>query len=110
MKTILLIICLAMQTGFAFTQTTPVDENKPSMSVTIFISPFSSDAILLLDKHFKNATITVYNAFGQAVEELEDITGESITLYLDDLSGVFFLKVTEDNKTFTTNKFTLANN
>ncbi|MBI3500889.1 MAG: T9SS type A sorting domain-containing protein [Bacteroidetes bacterium] len=63
----------------------------------IFPNPFSSQTVLQSDNFFHNATLTVYNCFGQQVKEIKNISGQSVTFHRDNLaSGIYFYKVTGD--------------
>ena len=91
---------------------TGISENNFSLIVQIFPNPFSSATTLQTDKIFKDATLTVYNSFGQTVKQITPITigaGRTIILHRDNLpSGVYFIRVTQDNKTITTDKLMIT--
>lgn len=74
-------------------------------STTIFPNPFSSVTTLHTDKLLKSATLTVYNSCGQQVKQIKYISGQTITLFRENLpSGMYFIRLTEDNKVITTKK------
>jgi hypothetical protein len=83
--------------------------NADNYSVKIYPNPFSLQTTLQTDKFFKNATLTVYNSLGQIVKEIKNISGQTITLHRDNLaSGLYFIRLTEDNKTFATKKIVIT--
>jgi hypothetical protein len=80
-----------------------------SASVNIFPNPFSTQTTLQTDKLFKDATLTVYNSFGQQVKQINNINGQTITLQRDNLSnGLYFLQLTQDNKIITNDKIVIT--
>jgi hypothetical protein len=47
----------------------------------------------------KNATLTIYNSIGQKVKQVNNISGQTISLSRDNLpSGLYFIRLTEENK------------
>jgi len=67
--------------------------------ISTYPNPFSTQVTLQIDKKLQCATITVYNTFGQQVKQINNISGQSVTLKRDNLpSGLYFIKLTQDNK------------
>lgn len=80
---------------------------KPTVS--IFPNPSSTETTFQTDKLFKDATLTIYNSFGQTVKQIKNISERTVTLFRDNLpSGLYFLRLTEDNKTFSTDKLVIT--
>jgi len=76
---------------------------------TIYPNPFSTQTTLHSDILLENATLTVYNCFGQAVKQIKNISGQTVTLARDNLpSGLYFIRLTQDNKTFATDKLVIT--
>ncbi len=66
-------------------------------------NPLVFETVLLADKRFNNATLNIYNAYGQEVKEIKNLSGQSITLQRDNLpSGLYILRLTENKQSFTT--------
>ena len=83
---------------FYFHLASGINELNNSSNISIFPNPFSYYITLQSDKIFKDATLTVYNSFGQEVKHLKNISGQSFTLQRSDLpSGVYFIRLTQDN-------------
>ncbi|HXB42362.1 MAG TPA: T9SS type A sorting domain-containing protein [Bacteroidia bacterium] len=77
----------------------------------IFPNPFSSKTILQMDKNLKDATLTLYNSFGQQVKQIKNISGQTIIVQRDNLScGLYFLQLTQDNTILTTDKLVIVDN
>ena len=77
--------------------------------IAIFPNPFSSTTTLKTTNNFRNATLTVYNSYGQAVKQIKNISGKTVTLHRDNLpSGLYFLQLTENNKVIATSKLIIA--
>ena len=56
-----------------------------------------------------NATLTVFNTFGQQVKEIKNVSGETIRIFRDNLpGGLYFLKVTQGSKTLITEKLIIT--
>ena len=83
--------------------------NNSEMDFIISPNPFSSLTTLQTDKIFRDATLTVYNSFGQQVKQIKNISGQTIALHRDNLSsGLYFIWLTEDNKVITTDKLVIT--
>lgn len=77
--------------------------------INIYPNPFSYAATLQADKLLKDATLTVYNLFGQIVKQIKNISGQSVTLFRDNLpSGLYFFRITQNSKTFSADKFVIT--
>lgn len=66
----------------------------------IYPNPFSSQTTFETDNFLHNATLTLHNSFGQTVKEIQNISGQTVTLLRENLpSGLYFVRLTEENKT-----------
>jgi len=75
----------------------------------IYPNPASFSATLQTSKIVTGATLLFYNLYGQMVKQIKNVSGQTITLYFDDLpNGLYFIRLTEDNKTYTTEKLILT--
>lgn len=105
-------ICLSVRSIFGCTDSlckailiSSVEENYLESSITISPNPFSYAATLHTGKNFKSGRLIVYNALGQEVKRLENISGHSIVLQRDNLpKGLYFIRLTQDNKIIATKK------
>lgn len=89
--------------------TTGNDEISLKDDLMIFPNPFSSQTTLTIDNHLINATLTVYNLYGQSVKQIDNLSGESIIFHRDNLaSGLYVLCLTENNKIIKTNKLVIT--
>ena len=85
--------------------------NHTESFINIYPNPFSTQTILYSDNILKNATLIVYNCFGQAVREIKNVNGQSVTLQRDNLqSGLYFIRLTQENKIFATEKIIITDN
>jgi len=85
--------------------TTGLSSISNSTSIMVYPNPFSGQTTLLSDHFLKNATMTVYNVQGQVVKEIKNISGQTVTLFRDNLtSGLYFIQMTEENKFITADK------
>lgn len=90
----------------------PISVN-PTLATTdnlnIYPNPFTSQTILRTDKVLKDATLTLYNALGQQVRQVNNISGQTLTLHRDNLtSGLYYLQLTQDNQTIATDKLVIT--
>ncbi len=88
---------------------TNIDENPKKIFSSIYPNPFSTSTTLQTDQLFKNATLSVYNSFGQLVKQLDNIYGPSVDLTRDNLDfGLYFIRLTEENKIIATGRIEIA--
>ncbi len=79
-----------------------INDDSHIIKINIYPNPFSTQTTLRTDGLLKNATLTVYNSFGQTVKQIKNISGQTVTLFRDNFpSGLYFLRVTEENKIYT---------
>ena len=84
-----------------------IDSDK--LIIGISSNPFSTQTTLHSDNPLKNATLTVYNCFGQAVKQMHNLTGQTITLHRDELpSGLYFIRLIQDDKVIATDKLVIT--
>lgn len=80
-----------------------------SESIIISPNPFSTQTTLQTENSFRNATLTVYNSFGQKVKEERNISGNEIIFSRNNLpSGLYFIRLTENDKFFATEKLIIT--
>ncbi|GIV29810.1 MAG: hypothetical protein KatS3mg028_1342 [Bacteroidia bacterium] len=83
--------------------------NYPAINITVYPNPFSTQTTLQTNKNLKDATLTVYNVYGQQVKQIKNISGQTITLFRDNLpSGLYFVRLTQDNKIITADKLVIT--
>jgi hypothetical protein len=83
--------------------------NLPKHTFTILPNPFASQTTLRTDKALANATLTLYNALGQQVKQVNNINGQTLTLNRDNLSsGLYYLQLLQDNQTIATDKLVIT--
>lgn len=81
-------------------------ENSTGNYFTIFPNPFNDATTILTVGNFKTANFTIYNAFGETIKQVENYSGDTITLSRDNLpSGVYFVQLTSETKTLGVEKF-----
>ena len=88
-----------------------IKELKLKEYLSISPNPFSTQTVVRTDIHLKNATLTIDNCFGQTVKQIKNISGQSIILYRENLpNGLYFLYLSQENKTFVAEKLVIADN
>lgn len=82
-----------------------IDENTGYGNISVSPNPFSTQTSLQTNELLKQATLTIYNSFGQAVKQMKNISGRRVILYRDNLpDGMYYLRLTEGNKTVAAEK------
>jgi len=67
--------------------------------ITIFPNPFSNLTNIKFNTEFQNITLEIYNSLGQLVKEKNNISGNTTTIYRDNLPvGLYIIRLTEDKK------------
>ena len=88
---------------------TGIAENQLQTIISVYPNPFSSLTTLQTDNLLYNATLTVDNCFGQTVKQIKNINGQTVTLSCDNLaSGLYFVRLTEENKTIAVDKLVIT--
>lgn len=90
--------------------TTGIQSEYPySSQVLIYPNPFSTQTTLQTSLPLINATLTVDNCFGQTVAQKKNISGHTVALSRDNLpSGLYFIRLTQENKIIATDKFVIV--
>ena len=92
-------------------QVTGISEVEQKHFIKISPMPFSSHTILQTEKKFQNATLTMYNSVGQQVKEMLNLSGNKITLQRENLqSGLYFIRLTQENKIVATDNLIIKEN
>jgi len=87
-----------------------VNEIQNETHIAFYPNPFSSSTTLHTNENLRNATLIVYNTFGQEVRSLV-ISHSPFVIERSDLpSGLYFIRLTQDNKTIATDKLVITDN
>ncbi len=79
--------------------------------VRIFPNPMYDETTLYSPNNLSDATLTIYNVYGQQVKQLNHISGNRITVSRDNLSaGVYLYRLTEANTVAATGKLVVIDN
>ena len=85
--------------------------SSQKFSTKVFPNPFSTVTTLQTDIILKSATLTIYNLYGQTVKQIKNISGQTVTLFRDNLSsGLYFIRLTQDNKIISADKLVITDN
>lgn len=94
-----------------FSGTTGISTYEQNMNpiINIFPNPFFTQTTLQTNINFKNTTLTVYNSYGQMVKQIDNLFGQTIIFYRDNLpSGLYFIRLIEDNNVIMTDKLIIT--
>jgi hypothetical protein len=88
-----------------------LNEMKNKFSVSVSPNPFSTETILQTNQNFKNASLIMYNSLGLEVRQLRNINEHNITIFRENLPcGLYFIRLTENNKTIAMEKVVIIDN
>jgi len=86
-----------------------VDETVSPFSYAIFPNPFSASTTIRPEKTFSNATLVVFNTFGQVVKTVNHISGPAYTLQRENLpAGIYLIQMQEHNTVLLKEKLVVA--
>jgi len=72
---------------------------------------FSSQKNLQTNKFLKNDNLIIYSSAGQQVKEKMNLSGNKITLQHENiLSGLYFIRLTQENKIVATDNLIITEN
>jgi len=85
------------------------DVKNDSVFFHIYPNPFSTRTAIHSSQFLDNACLIIYNSFGQAVRQINNISGQTIALHRDNLtSGLYFLRLIRDNKIIAADKLMIV--
>ena len=68
------------------------NENSSKPIFSVFPNPIISSTTIQTIVNLKNATLTIYNSYGQALKQVKNISGQIFSLFRDNLpSGLYFI-------------------
>jgi hypothetical protein len=80
-----------------------INDQQMIRSFSLFPNPAGSAATFHCDKPFAAATVSLYNATGQLVQEMKNVSGNDVLIARKELpDGIYFLRVSEGSSTFAT--------
>lgn len=90
---------------------TGISELTDNNSITFSPNPFSEETILHSTISLKDASLTIYNSLGQQVSQVNNISGNSISLRRNGLpNGVYLIRIIQDNKSYNISRIVLTDN
>ncbi len=88
-----------------------VNEITQKNSIHIYPNPFSTQTTLKTDNLLHNATLTLYNLYGQTAKQFVIRNSASFVISRDGLpSGLYFIRLVQDGKTVATDKLIITDN
>jgi hypothetical protein len=88
----------------------PITTNNQSalinqQSINLFPNPFTTQSTLSFTHDLHNATLHIYNMYGQVVQQLSQINGKEIVIERKELAnGIYIYAVEENNQRIATGK------
>jgi hypothetical protein len=89
--------------------TLDINENTTRNGFSVFPNPFVSSTTIQTFVNLKNATLTVCNSYGQTVKQVNNISGQIVSLSRANLpGGLYFIRLTEGNKIIAAEKLIIT--
>ena len=86
-----------------------ISELSKNLVLNIYPNPFSSFVTIQSNKTLVNASLIIYNGFGQAVKQINEFNGQQIMIQRGDLSsGLYFIRLIQDGKLLASVKIIIA--
>ena len=86
-----------------------VNEVNRQTNIQISPNPFSTQTTLQAAAPLQNASLTTYNSVGQLVKRADNLSGQTIVFHRDNLpSGLYFVRLTEENKIIAVDKLVVT--
>jgi hypothetical protein len=86
-----------------------LEEHLSTTGYRLFPQPLLSEATLQLNRNLEDATLIIYNLYGQPVKELHHLSGSSIPVRREELSaGIYSMRLSEDRKIIATERLIIA--
>ncbi|MCC6691610.1 MAG: T9SS type A sorting domain-containing protein [Bacteroidia bacterium] len=86
-----------------------INELLSNLSISILPNPFSSQTVIRTNHLINNATLIVYNQLGQIVEQMENLSGQIITLNRNTLpTGLYFVRLSQNNRVIASEKLIIS--
>lgn len=89
--------------------TSILENNNEANQLSIYPNPFNAFSTIQFNHSLYNAELNIYNIYGQIIKTINRISGNEIKIDRDNLpSGIYFVCVTQDNKTISTEKLIIT--
>lgn len=82
-----------------------INDKIIDLNLNLYPNPFATSTTLSVNMPLENATLTMFNSFGQIVRKYERLSGEEIIINRDDLAnGIYFFMLHQNEKLIATKK------
>jgi hypothetical protein len=86
-----------------------INENTTKHFFSSFPNPFISSTTIQTSGNLNNATLTICNSYGQTVKQVNNISGQTVSLSRDNLpSGLYFIRLTKKNEIIAVEKLIIT--
>jgi hypothetical protein len=88
-----------------------INEITNKLTIAVHPNPFSSVTTLHTDKALEEATLILYNSLGQQINQIKNINGQTVSIHCENVpNGLYYMQLTQDNKTVATHKLVITDN
>jgi hypothetical protein len=82
---------------------------RDELVIKIYPNPFSYETTFHTNREVKNSLLIVYDSYGQKVKQINNFSGQKITLHLEDLSsGLYYVNLLQEGKIIATDKLIIT--
>ncbi len=86
-----------------------INEDSNKNIYSIFPNPLISSTTIQTIANLKNATLTIYNSFGQTLKQVNNISGQTVSFSRENLpNGLYIIRLTEENKIIAVEKLIIT--
>jgi hypothetical protein len=86
-----------------------MNENTSEYFFSSFPNPFIYSTTIQTSDKLNNATLTICNTFGQIVKQVNNMEGQTVTLFRDNLpSGLYFIRLTKNKEIIAVEKLIIT--
>jgi hypothetical protein len=85
------------------------ESNHVENELLVYPNPFSEMATIQTKNYLMNATLSMFNSFGELVKEMRNISGQTILLQRNNLPhGLYYILLLQNNKVIKTSKIIIS--
>jgi len=90
---------------------TGIKKTEKEEIISLSPNPFSVQTTLQTASYLNNATVTIFNTYGQQLKQMTNLSGQTITLNREGLpGGLYFLQLAQNNRILLTAKLIITSN
>jgi hypothetical protein len=82
---------------------------KSEFTFEIYPNPFSKETTFYMAENLKNASLIVYDTYGQEIKQVRNVSGKTLTFQRENLlSGLYYVNLVENDKVIAIEKLVIT--